>query len=225
MNSEGSLGRPMTNLKVRVSILGLAAAALAGSGANATTFSYSRVGFDVSYPGALIENWDAFVSGTLLANGSTVNGITYNSSSGNALVTDAFLSSTFPNGLGETTNGFFLATDAITFSFVSPLTSFGIDINTFANGFCNYTAMTNLGDVSCSLYDPFPGSGTGQFLGFRSTVPFDAVTIHSNFGGFDYTLDTLRYVAAAQPVSEPETLGLFITALIGVSGLRRNRRR
>ena len=80
----------------------------------------------------------------MIPDGVTVNAITYDSSSGNGLVTNVFLTSSVPNGLGDT--GFFQAGDSITSPFAGPK-AFSIDINTFSliNG--AYVASTNLGDV------------------------------------------------------------------------------
>jgi hypothetical protein len=136
-------------LKPVVSLLFVLALLLGGTRAEASIIVFTnRVAFDTAFPGAVHETWNEFAAGTVFPNGSTVNGITYNSSNGNALVTNAFLSSTPPNGLGETTNGFFVPGDMMKFTFIQPLEAFGIDINTFdpsATG--GYTATTNLGDV------------------------------------------------------------------------------
>jgi hypothetical protein len=43
----------------------------------------SRAAFDAAFPGSIYENWEAYPSGTVFTDGSTVNGITYNSSAGN----------------------------------------------------------------------------------------------------------------------------------------------
>jgi PEP-CTERM motif len=185
--------------------------------AHATIITYTnRASFDAAFPGAAVENWDGFASGTTIPNGSTVNGITYHSSNGNALVTNNFLPSTAPNTLGENVNGFFLGTDSMTFTFTKPLTAFGIDINTFATATGDYIATTNNGDVINSFFNPFPSFGTGEFIGFSSTTPFTSVTISSPTG-IAYTLDTLR----AQAVPEPATLAVFGTLALGAFGVRR----
>lgn len=61
----------------------------------------SRAAFDAAFPGSVLENWDGFADGTVFTHGSTVNGITYNNSTGNAVVTNTFVASTAPNGLGR----------------------------------------------------------------------------------------------------------------------------
>jgi hypothetical protein len=46
-----------------------------------------------------VEGWDAYPAGTIFANGSTVSGITYNVSSGEALVVNTGISLSLPNNL------------------------------------------------------------------------------------------------------------------------------
>ncbi len=199
---------------------------LGAANAHATIIDYftSRSAFDAAVPSALVQNWNSYVNGTVFLNGSTDNGITYNSSNGNALVTSAYLSTSPPNGLGETTNSYFVATDLMTFSFVTPIKAFGIDINTFnaVNG--TFVATTNLSDVAPSGYDPFPGYSTGQFVGFVSNQAITSVTISVPVVNPDidqsYTLATMRY--AAVPV--PPTVLLLGSGLMGL-GLLRFRRK
>jgi len=189
--------------------------------ASATTIPFaSRAAFDAAFPGAIYETWDSYAAGTTIANGGTLKGITYNSSAGIAVVQNNFLNSTPPNGLGRTPINFFDSADTIQFTFGTPLTAFGIDINTFATASGAYTATTNNGDVVGSFFNPFPGAGTGQFVGFSSTVPFTSVTIATPAGS-TYTLDSLRAV----PVPEPATIALLGTGLAGALAARRRRSR
>ncbi|WP_114970764.1 PEP-CTERM sorting domain-containing protein [Rhodoferax ferrireducens] len=192
----------------------------ATSAAQAAIVSFgSRAAFDAAYPGSVLEDWDGFSAGTTFTNGTGANGITYNSSTGNALVTSTFLVSSSPNGLGRTGVGFFLGTDSITFTFDSATAAFGIDINTFATAAGAYSATTDLGDIALSAFDPFPASSTGQFVGFTSDTPFSSVTIASP-GNVVYTLDTLRAVEVPEPGSLA-LLGLGL-AVLGARSRRRS---
>jgi hypothetical protein len=195
----------------RISLVACIVICVASSARGSIMTFASRAAFDAANPTAIIENWDAFAAGTTFANGSTVNGITYNSSTMVAVVTNAFVTSTSPNGLGRTPINFFDNGDTITFTFTTPVTAFGIDINTFATAAGSYTATTNLGDVALSVFDPFPSApfGTGQFVGFTSDTPFASVTI-AEVTGFTYTLDTLRRVPSGSTGAIPEPYALLV---------------
>ena len=165
------------------------------------------------------QDFDALVSGTTVG---TVDGVTFSASQGTAVVTDAFLETTPPNGLGSTSFGYFGSTESAVLSFEIPITAFAIDINTFSLNPGDYVATlnSNIGSVaSRTVY--FGGASVGQFLGFTSDTPFSTVTISpatdtSNAGLLPYTLDTVIFGDArnAGPaIPEPSSWVLLATGL------------
>ena len=191
------------------------------AGADPIVFS-SRADFDAAFGTLSIENWDSFAAGTTFANGSTVNGITYNSSATMAVVQNTFFNTTPPHGLGRTPTDFFSPGDTMTSTFSPLIQAFGIDINTFADLNGAYSAVTNLGDVVNSFFDPFPGGSTGQFVGFSSGTGFTSVTIQDNTGSFSYTLDTMRF-GSVTAVPEAPSLLLLISGLVGIGLIMRSK--
>jgi hypothetical protein len=203
----------------------LVAAVLVGQTANAALItSIDRATFQAAVAGGTIssQNFDSLAVGTLLG---TVNGVTYGASGGTPIVTNSFLTSTSPNGLGSTSVGFFTATESATFSFATGITAFAIDINTFATANGSYRALLSTGDTANSLFETFTGFATGQFLGFVSDTAFTSVRI-SALTGFPYTLDTLVYgdARAVSQVPEPTSAFLLLGGGVLLLAFRQKRR-
>ena len=204
----------MKKLTLLAILLVLSAAAMSAS----TTTYTSRESFYTANPSVTIQGWDGLSNGTTI---TTLDGITYSTNDGLAQVTDAFLSLSPPNTLGEDVNGFFLPTDTMTFTFPTAITAFGISINTFDMTTGGYTATDNLGDVILSSFDPFPNQSTGEFVGFTSTVGFTSVTIAAP-GGLAFTLDDLAY-GGSTTTPEPGSLLLLASGAMGLAGVLRRK--
>ena len=63
--------------------------------------------------------------------------------------------------------------------FASPITAFALDINTFATNSGDYQAAVNDGanSVIPSVFDVFPNTETGEFIGFTDSSSFTQVVI------------------------------------------------
>jgi hypothetical protein len=194
----------------------------------ATITSYNRATFQAALSGGTVsgQNFDSISGGTVL---TTLNGVTYGASIGSPAITGNFLTTTPLNGLGSTSQAsiFFADNETATFTFASPITAFAIDVNTFAPTAGDYTATLNLGNIISSKFDVFPGTSTGQFLGFTSDTPFSSVTINPimdpNSTRYTYTLDTLVFgsaeAVASASVPEPSTMG-FLGAGLALLALK-----
>jgi hypothetical protein len=188
----------------------------------ATIVSYNRAAFQTALASGTVsgQNFDSISVGTTI---STVNGVTYGASLGSPLVTDTYLTTTPPNGLGSTSVGFFQTNETATFTFSSAVTAFGIDVNTFAPTAGDYIATLNIGSVVSSKFDVFPGTATGQFIGFISDTPFTSIAINTAVDPisslrYSYTLDTLVYgsATAVQAAASPEPSTISLVAFVGV---------
>jgi PEP-CTERM motif len=184
----------------------------------------SRVAFNAAVDGnpglaKTVQTFDTLADGTVIPNGTTVGGVTYTSSTGNSVVTNAFFELSPPNGLGRTPIEFFGGADTLTLAFPDQILAFGISINTFATAVGAYSLTTNLGDVALSAFDPFPGLATGQFVGFITDVPVSSLVLAAP-GDFSYTLDDLTTARAT-----PEPATFMLAAVGGIIGVARWRRR
>lgn len=191
--------------------------------------SVDRATFQTAITGGTIngEDFDSLSAGAII--GVTPD-LTYSASGGSPIVTSSYLTSTYPNGLGSTSAGFFLPTETATFTFSAPITAFAIDVNTYATTDSAYTATLDIGDIALSIFEVFPSTSTGQFLGFVSDTPFSVATIAA-VTGFSYTLDTLVYgnAAAVTPgnsqVPEPTSFALLSLGILGLCGFQLLRRK
>jgi hypothetical protein len=188
---------------------------LVSESANADLIIFSdRVSFNLALDSdplfvKTVEGWDTYPAGTVFPNGSSVNGITYYVSTGEAQVVGTGISFSPPNNLFQTAGfGFRPLIDTFTFGFDQSINAFGITFSsTFATADGSYLLTTDLGDVVPSFFDPlFPGFPLGQFAGFISDRPLSRVTVSSTVNAL-YGMDDLIFARAIVP--EPSALTLF----------------
>ena len=215
MRVRSELTAPLVALSAVLLLAGPASAAI-------ITFP-SRAAFGLGVTGEIVETWEDNAVGTVVPDAGILDGIIYSTPGPDAAVGNLFLPLSPPNSLGDVSDGFFSPGETISFSFPGPIIAFGISINTFAQGAGAFSATNGLGDVALSVFDPFPGSSTGQFVGFISDTPFSAVTIAAP-GGFTYTLDDLNFVPVAVPGPAPLILVGAGLAGVGAASWKRSRR-
>lgn len=177
------------------------------------------------------QNFDSFADGTPLV--GPQSGVAFAAAEGTVIVTNQFLTSTNPNGIGSTAteasnNGdrFFTETNSVTITFANPITAFAIDINTFATVGGAYRAILNTGNAVDSIFQTFSGQNTGQFIGFVSDTGFTSLVI-SAIADADFTLDTLVFgdsAALTTIVPAPGAVLLFATGLGAFGAARRLKR-
>jgi hypothetical protein len=207
-----------------IAVAVLAVVLVTASVANAAPIVFSsRVSFDAAYTApTLTEGWDGLAAGTAILNGSTVNGVTYNSNTGGADVLGGYFNTTNPNQLtGHTRGGSgWQFGDTLTMTFPFAVSAFGIDFNTFAAANGAFKATTNMGEVITSFYDPFPSASTGQFLGFSTSMAFTSITIEHSLNVDSYGLDSMRAQAAV-----PDAGSSLLLLGMSLAGLRAWRKR
>jgi len=119
------------------------------------------------------QNFDSLSVGDI----TTVNGVTYTPSGCTAVVTVAFSPQLhrMASVLRQTVS--LVPTETLTLMFASPITAFALDINTFATNSGDYQAAVNDGAASVipSVFDVFPNTETGQFIGFTDSSSFTQV--------------------------------------------------
>lgn len=195
-------------------------ALIASPAANAAFVSYtSSSAFQAALSGGIvtIEDFEGAAVNTVIANGSTFNGLTYNFSGGIDGRIDNLYNHFDEKSLAVSrTPDFFLPDESISVAFDGPVTAFGIFFNVVLSPAGALFATTNLGDtaVSSDTYD----LSTFQFVGLISDVAFNSVTFGANgTASSGFNVDNM----ILNRVPEPTTMALFGLALLAVRACQR----
>jgi hypothetical protein len=169
-------------------------------------------------------NFDALTPGTLIPQGGTADGITFNYSvvggTGTLAVTDMFDTTSPSNYLGsdDATTGAFFGGDSITMSFASPINALGMFIILASDSAADdFTLDIGSAQASSSgvVQQTLGDGGQVLFLGITNATQFSSATISLNSNaGYVWNLDDI--VSASAPASttpEPGTLMLLATGL------------
>jgi hypothetical protein len=198
--------------------------AIAGLGArpafaDAFTNSAAFHAAAASFGPTVTANFDDLVSGTIIPQGGTADGITfhYNIFNGAQLleISNVFDTTSPPNYLGSNDPGTFafLPGDSITMSFASPTNALGMFI--ILNGTPMADDFTlNIGSAQASSstdLQSFPAlNGLVLFLGITSATDFSSATISmsNNAANYNWNLDDV-----SRTTPEPGSLLLLATGL------------
>jgi hypothetical protein len=205
-----------------ISLLSAVAVAfcLIASEVSATTMTFtSSAAFNLALGGSpvKIEGWDTYALNSTIANGTTLNGVTYNAFPGGTLgrIDNQFnhfgtqslalrrASDPNPN------KSFFNPGESLSISFTSPIYALGIFFN------ANLTRAGSLGILTTPIGTVTTGGPTRDvatfyFAGLISDTPFTTATIGSNTTrSSSFNLDNLTFTSTI-----PDRLGFLTPALV-----------
>jgi len=113
----------------------------------------------------------------------------------------------------------------LTFSFSTPLTAFGVDINDFGDGDGYISYSDNLGNTNINFADGSAWHFFDVFFGVTNSVPFDTVVFSfDDVAGDSMGFDRLEY----QAIPEPSSIALWAVGSLCIGAFayfRRRRRR
>ena len=178
--------------------------------------------------GSTVIDFNALPVGTEITTQFAALGVTI---SGGACTNGAFTGSFFTSqqvtnftGDGTTPCGGapgFPTYPALTFTFTTPITYFGVDA-VVSNGNVNLIFATSNGTLAV----PTPGFLTppAQFRAIQDATPFTTVTLSTGLTGA-FAIDNLTFATAAATVPEPGTWAMLGTGLLAVAGMAARRKR
>ena len=220
--SVGSIARLFGMAALAVTLAVSAGSASTISGLDRTEFA-SEVSDGVMQR----ETFDSLKVGPI----SSTPTLSFSSTAGKVVVTHKFRASTGVGSLGGGVLEYFLPHQTLTITFATAITAFGIDINSWATLANAFVGTTNTGESYGSVFAPFTGKTTGQYLGFTSSTPFTSITIAAK-GNYTFTVDTLDHgkkdpdpvvipEPEPSPVPLPASAALLAGALASVAMTRR----
>jgi hypothetical protein len=198
------------------------------STAAATSVSYTSSAAFLSALGAsaITETYEGLVVNSLIATGSTVDGLTYTAfPAGTSGRIDNLYNRIGTRSLalqrGNDNTAFFVAGDSMTVTFPFAVKAVGIFFNVAESPEDSLTVTTTAGSAGNGpVYD----QSTLYFVGLISDTPFLSATFA---GGLDinsgFNLDNLTYAGAAAAVPEPASLLLLGTGIAGLVARRRRK--
>jgi len=191
----------------------------------AATVSFtSSAAFQTALTGQTVvtEGYESLAANSTIANGGTLNGLTYSFSNGLPGRIDNVFNKFGTQSLASSgPGGFFFEDSSITVSFGAAITAFGILFNLTQSPAGAVYATTNGGDTALGS-DTFD-STTFYFVGLISGTAFTSVTFGATTAAVSgFNVDNLSYVVA-RAVPEPGSLALASLALFGAAMARRRR--